>query len=81
MYMHSPYAGYTCDQHDNPADFLLDVLTSCEKSDPREEVKLDVGEFFAQTHTHATHARTHACTHARMHTHPSISTHVHAQLA
>ena len=25
------YPGYECEEHDNPADFFLDVVTRCEK--------------------------------------------------
>ena len=27
----SQLLGYTCEEHDNPADFLLDVINHCEK--------------------------------------------------
>ena len=26
-------AGFPCGEHENPADFIIDVLTSCEKND------------------------------------------------
>ena len=25
------FSGFHCEEHDNPADFFLDVVTSCEK--------------------------------------------------
>ena len=27
--------GFRCEEHDNPADFVLDVITSCEKKEEK----------------------------------------------
>lgn len=36
--------GFTCGEHENPADFILDVLTTCEKSISEEvAVAMDTG--------------------------------------
>lgn len=31
-------AGFRCSEHENPADFILDVLTACERSASNTEV-------------------------------------------
>ena len=30
------YTGFCCEEHDNPADFFLDVVTSCERKGSSE---------------------------------------------
>ena len=31
------FAGFHCEEHDNPADFFLDVITSCERTENNED--------------------------------------------
>ena len=44
--INSLHAGFRCGEHENPADFILDVLTTCEKSVQANEVAvaIDTGE-------------------------------------
>ena len=30
------FAGFHCEEHDNPADFFLDVITACERMENNE---------------------------------------------
>ena len=39
------HAGFQCEEHDNPADFFLDVVTTCEKSGNNDNDGFQ-GDFF-----------------------------------
>ena len=39
------YTGFHCEEHDNPADFFLDVVTSCERAGNNEGDSASASEF------------------------------------
>ena len=34
----SHYPGYVCEEHENPADYFLDVINHCQKKNSQAEV-------------------------------------------
>lgn len=49
--LHCLCTGHSCGQHENPADFILDVLTLCEKGICNvDEIKVDLGRLLFYTH-------------------------------